>query len=352
MKIGTVSRGLAAGLAAFGLTTSSAPGAWAQRGATSVSGTASNNYAASGAHGDLTMDELAALPREVAPFPVPLKMATVRFLAGKKRVYVPSYALMITRAGGATAYSGGGLTSDASRRSSIETHMSGVPDALGTQLATEAYADLIAKLKAAGYEVITQPLPGAPAAKGPTVMSSTHQMVYGPDGAPLTPGLPWVDINIMAFNPVVGRNNPNGDDIIVLLPGMGIDYERLSSSGSHAYGTSADVGARLRFHVMGLSGAYVSVHSPAPYNASWSGSFMVDQGAGTDEPFAILVQTGDKSDNKALAASLAMLGGNMYRQNKIYEAMADPGRFAALTRAAFQGMNASLIAGLQQAAAK
>jgi hypothetical protein len=45
-------------------------------------------------------------------------------------------------------------------------------------------------------------------------------------------------------------------------------------------------------------------------------------------------------------------GGSMYRQNKIYQATADPGRFAALTRAAFQGLNTSLVAGLQQAATK
>jgi len=344
MRIGRIVL-MAAAMAAL------ATAAAAQRGGTSVSGTASNNYATSGMKGDLTMQELRALPREVAPFPVALKATSPKFLGGK-RVYVPSYALMITRAGGATAYSGGGLTSDAARRSSIETSLTGVPDALGSQLATEAYADLKAKLSAAGYELVG-PLQNAPAPLGPVAKSSTGQAVYAPAGAPLVPGLPWVNINVGAFNPVVGRNNPNGDDIIVLLPGMGIDYQRLASSGSHAYGTSADVGTRLRFHVMGLSGANTVQHSGPPYNATWASSFLVEQGAGTDEPFALLVQTGDRSDNRALSNGLAMAGfGSIYRQNQIYEAQAEPGRFAALTRAAFQAMNTSIVEQLKQAGAK
>ena len=336
-------------LAVLALSTATAAPANAQ----SVSGAAGEGYATSAIKNDLTLEQLKAMPREVSPFTVPLKAQLARFFSGKKRIYVPSYALMITRAGEASAYAGGALSRNAGRRTTIQTTLAGVPDELGAQLATEAHADLVARLKAAGYEVLAAPPADAPAPIGPTTKSPTGQTVYGPAGAPLVPGLPWVNSNVGAFNKVVGRGSTNGDDLIVLLPGLGIDYERMQSSGTSNYGGHADVGARLRFHVMEQSGAFFSLHSPQPYNSAWSGNFYVEKGAGTDEPFAVLTQTGDKSDSKALHVGLALVGlGSTYKQKKIYEAEADPDRFAALTRAAFKGMNMSLVEQLKESSAR
>ena len=322
----------------------------------SATATSSTNYANSSTSGGITMEQLRALPREVSAFTVPLKAQTVRFFAGKRRVYVPSFSLMITQSGAARAYAGGSGSSDNARASEIQTTLTGITDDLGVSLAGEAYADLISRLKEAGYEVVTAPPAGSPAPIGTTAKSFSGQPLYGPSAAPLTPGMPWLKAGVTTgttFNSLVGRGNPDGEDLIVLMPGMGIDYESLQSSGNHIYGATAQVGTRLRFHIMGFSGAWFALHSPQPYNAAWNGYFYVENGAGTDEPFAVLAQTGDKSDSRALHTGLALLGmSSRFKEKKIYEAQAEPGRFAALTRAAFQGLNASLVDQIKQAAAK
>jgi hypothetical protein len=304
----------------------------------------------------MTMEQLRALPREVPALTVPLKGQTVRFFAGKRRIYVPSFSLMITQSGEAKAYAGGSGSSDNARASEIQTTLTGITDDLGVSLAGEAYADLVTRLQQAGYEVVTAPPAGSPALIGTTATSFTGQPVYGPSAAPLTPGMPWLKAGVStgtSFNSLVGRGNPDGEDLIVLMPGMGIDYESLQSSGSHVYGATAEVGTRLRFHIMGFSGAWFALHSPQPYNAHWNGYFYVENGSGTDEPFAVLTQTGDKSDSRALHTGLALLGvSSRFKQKKIFEAQAEPGRFAALTRAAFQGLNASLVDQIKLAAAK
>ena len=326
------------------------------QGSQSATATSSTNYANSGATGDMTMEQLRALPREVPILTVPLKAQFVRFFAGKRRVYVPSFSLMITQSGAASAYSGGSGSSDNARQSEIQTTLSGVTDDLGVSLADEAYRDLVTRIQQAGYEVVTTPPPGSPAPIGTTATSFSGQPVYGPRNAPLTPGMPWLKLGGntgTAFNSLVARGNPAGEDLIVLMPGMGIDYEDMQSSGRHVYGSSAEVGTRLRFHIMGFSGAFFALHSPQPYNAYWNGNFLLENGSGTDEPFAVMTQTGDKSDSRALHTGLALLGvSSRFKVKKIYEVQAEPGRFAALTRAAFQGLNASLVDQIKLAAAK
>ena len=322
----------------------------------SATATSSTNYANSSASGGMTMEQLQAMPRELPALTVPLKGQFVRFFAGKRRVYVPSFSLMITQSGEAKAYAGGSGSSDNARVSEIQTTLTGITDDLGVSLAGESYADLITRLQQAGYDVVTAPPAGSPAPIGTTATSFSGQPVYGPRNAPLTPGMPWLKLGGgtgTTFNSLVGRGNPDGEDLIVLLPGMGIDYEPLQSSGNRLYGATAEVGTRLRFHIIGFSGALFALHSPQPYNAHWNGNFLLENGSGTDEPFAVLVQTGDKSDSRALHTGLALLGvSSRFKQKKIYEAQAEPGRFAALTRAAFQGLNASLVDQIKLAAAK
>jgi len=322
-------------------------------GATSAHGTASTNYATTGTKGDLSLSQLAAMPKTVEPFQVPLKTFGARFLKGKTRIYVPSYALMIVRSGTATAYAGGFGSTQNSRRSSIKTGLVGVSEDLATQLAGEAYADLIKRLKDAGYEVITADglPPDAPAPLATPVKGTTGQPVYAPPGAPIRPGAPGLATfasNIYAFGKMAETQ-----DATILQPGLAIDYEWLESSGSHAYSATAEVGARLRFHAVGASGANIITKSGPPYRGGWPGSFLVQNGAGTDEPFGVMYEVDDRSDSRILSNAMALAGfGSMYRQSKVYAVEVDPDRYAALVRAAFQGMNASIVESMKAVADK
>jgi hypothetical protein len=347
----TISRLAAAG--ALLMTAGLAQAAEDRTGSTSTHGTASTNYANSRTDGQMSLSDLAAMPKTVEPFPVPLKTFQTRFLKGKTRVYLPSYALTLVRSGKATAYAGGFGSTVNGRRSSITTGLVGVSDELATQLAGEAYADMVKRLKEAGYEVITAEglPPDSPAPLGAQIKGITGQPVYSPPGAPLRPGaplLPAFSSNIYAYGKFV-----EATDAIVLQPGLGIDYEWLESSGNHNYSSSATVGARLRFHAVGNSGANIIAKSAPPYRGGWPGSFLVQNGAGTDEPFAIMYEIDDRSDSRLVSNAMALAGfGSMYRQSKVYAVEVDPDRYAALVRAAFQGMNASIIEQMKAAAAK
>ena len=71
---------------------------------------------------------------------------------------------------------------------------------------------------------------------------------------------------------------------------------------------------------------------------------------GSPEPFAVMVKAGDRSDSKGLHNALVEAGfGSLYRQSLVYAVEADPGRFAALSRAAFQGYNAALVEEIRRA---
>ena len=58
----------------------------------------------------------------------------------------------------------------------------------------------------------------------------------------------------------------------------------------------------------------------------------------------------DRSDDVALHNTFAELGlGSMYRQSKYYGVEVDPGRYQALARAAYQGLNAALVSEILKA---
>lgn len=74
--------------------------------------------------------------------------------------------------------------------------------------------------------------------------------------------------------------------------------------------------------------------------------------SGSDELFGVLVQTEDRSDDVGMHNAFAEAGmGSVYRQSLVYAVEADPGRFAALCRAAFQGFNTALVEEIRRARA-
>ena len=108
---------------------------------------------------------------------------------------------------------------------------------------------------------------------------------------------------------------------------------------------SASINADVRFHLLGGSGALVTVTPPPPYRGGWGASYLMPNNYGSAEPFAIMYEIDDKSDSKGIHNALALAGiGDIYRQSKYYAVEADPGRYAALVRAAYRGINAAIVA--------
>lgn len=339
--------GLAVGAGAL------ASGAYAEdrSGATSVGGFAGRNYATSGAKGALSLADLAAMPKSVAPFPVKLNAVNTKFMKGKTRIAVAAYGLYVVRSGSATAHAGGFGSKSASRRTSLSTALVGVSDDLASQIAEESYADLLKRLTDAGFEVAPNDAVQAAIHEiGLANKGAAGQNLYSPRAAPARAGMLFTPALSGLGNQAAYTRACDALDAIFLFPTLGIDYERLLSSGNHMYGANAEVGANLRFHAMEGSGAIFMQKPPPPYRGAWPGNFMMPQGSGTDEPFAIMYQVDDRSDSALVSSAMALAGlGSLYRQNKIYAVQADPDRYAALARAAFQGFNTALVSELQKA---
>jgi hypothetical protein len=324
-------------------------------GATSASGAAGRSYANGSTGGFASLSQIASLPRTVAPIPITVKPTGLKYLKGKTRVALTGYTLGVIRSGAASAYGGGFGSEQAGRRVSITTALVGVDDAMPAQLADEAYKDLAKRLTDAGFEVIpndqVQASPiGKLASRGSQTVGEGKISLYAPQYAPIRIGTLALGGLTM---PAAG--GPNGDaakalDAIVVNPTMIVDYENIGGSGNRAYSGNASVDAEVRFHLMANSGAMITVTPPPPYKGGWPGSLLMPTQMGTGEQFGIMYETNDKSDDRNLHNAIAMAGlGDIYRQSKVYAVEVDPGRYAALVRAAYAGLNTAIVAEMVKA---
>jgi len=330
--------------------------AQAQQGSQGASGMVGASYAGSSQKGAADLQAIAALPTDgLTPFPVKLKATAARHFS--KRIAIPTYSFMLVRSGHSTAYAGGAGSMMMGRRTTIDTALVGISDEMAQTWAQDAYDDLVAQLARAGFEVI----PAAEVAANPDIQkvaavpspaltappqTTQKQPVYGPAAAPLRQ-----DAWFLSLRPNAYGDASKSLDAVILLPGLSVDYERIASSGTKNWSANASVDANLRFHAVENSGASFALQPPAPYRGTWIGMFVMPEGSGTDAPFGVMDQTGDKSDNVALHTALALSGlGNTFKQKKVYAVTVDPGRYGALVRCAYQGFNAALVAEIVKAA--
>ncbi len=130
-------------------------------------------------------------------------------------------------------------------------------------------------------------------------------------------------------------------DAVLLMPIISIDHMDIVNSGRSNYGGQATVQADLNFHV---SPSYVSFIWGNDRGGSMPGALVFQRKAAAGELFGILYKTDDRSDSKALHNAMAEAGfGSIYRQSIVYGAEVVPERYAALTRAAFQGVNQTIV---------
>ncbi len=328
-------------------------------GSTSVSGSVGRSYAGADAHGVQSMASLSLMPTTVAPIAVRLKGWNGKFLAGRPRIAVPSYTLALVRAGQATAFGGGAGSEMAGRRAKLVTALVGVPDDLAEKLVDEANRDLIERLAAAGYDVVPQSEVRAAqdyarlqalGRRGPGV---NKMSLYGAADAPLFNGGP------MSANPMAGAkasmvlNDLSAElDAVVINPVLAIDYQQLESTGNRTFSGSAHVGAKVWFSIQAGSGAHFLYGKRRGLGGGMPGTAVLAAHHGSEEPFGLMYEADDRSDSVALHNAFALAGlGSVYRQSKAYAVEVHPDRYAALVRAAFQGMNAAIVEEVRKARA-
>ena len=328
-------------------------------GATSVETAVGRSYAGSQEKGAVSLAQIGFLPKTVAPFAIELDGWNEKFLSRRPRIAIAAYGFGVARSASASASGAGNGSELTPRRSKLATYLDNVPDDLATRLAEEAYRDLVERLKSAGFEVVS----AEEVAASPTMQAVARHpgpvagkaggaswITYAPAAAPLIKG--YANEGGLGALAASGASMKLGQaskdlDAVVLLPRLMVDNVAMQSSGQRMFVANASVDAKVRFSLTGASrtdfiwgndrgGAMPGAFTMKPY--------------GSPEPFAVMVKASDRSDSKALHNALADAGfGSLYRQSLVYAVEADPGRFTALSRAAFQGYNAALVEEIRRA---
>ncbi|MDO8902430.1 MAG: hypothetical protein Q7V15_13865 [Phenylobacterium sp.] len=333
-------------------------------GATSVSGAVGRSYVGSESGGRVSLAQLDMMPDMAAPLPVALQGHATRYLANRPKIAIPGYTLAFVHGASASAFAAGAGTQTVQRRTEIATRLVGLTDDMARDLADAAYADLVSQLEAAGFEVVdlatllaseqvarlarhTEPLGG----KGIIDSRATKAWIaYGPRALPPIKGHAFeTGMGAIAASGAlmtIGRASRDLDAIFI-TPRLLIDYIDMDSTGQRTYRGSGSVDAELRFGVNPTSHVdFVWGNNSGGAMPGWFST----KGAYTPQPFGILAQTADRSDSIATHNALVSIGfGSIYRQSLVYDAEISPKRYAALSRAAFQGFNAALVSEIRKA---
>lgn len=336
----------------------SAPPPSNKTGVTGVTGAVGRSYAGSDTDGFASLAQISMLPRTAAPIALQLKPWNPKVSTRRPRVLVPTYALALVRTGEVSAFAGGAGSEMAPRRTSLKTALVGVSDELAEQLAQEAYDDLVMRLRAAGFDVVTpEQIAATPeAARLEVVGTRTRGVngwsVYGPRTAPLRSGHPYASAVLAGSRAAIIMTDMSIEtDALILTPQLALDYQQLETTGRRTYVGSAQVGAKVWFDVLNGSGANFLVGgSRKGLGSGPYGGFLMQGNHGSTERFGIMYEVDDRSDSVALHNAFAQAGlGSLYRQSKVYAVEVVPERYAALARAAFQGLNMSIVSELKKA---
>ncbi len=335
----------------------SAPAPSTRTGVTGVTGAVGRSYVGSQEDGFASLGQIAMLPRVVPAMALRLKPWNPKVSTKRPRILVPTYALALIRTGKVSAFAGGAGSEMAPRRTSIATALVGVDDALAERLAQEAYDDLVMRLKAAGFDVVApeeiaaSPEIGRLQVVGQRTRGQGGMSVYGPLSAPLRAGHPYTAAPLSSSKSAIVFSDMSAElDALVLTPQMALDYQWLESTGRRTYVGSAQVEAKVWFSVQSGSGANFVYGQRKGLGSGPYGGFLMDGHHGSTEPFGIMYEVDDRSDNVAISNAFANAGlGSLYRQSQVYAIEVAPERYAALVRAAFQGLNMSIVAELRKA---
>lgn len=312
-------------------------------------------YAGAQTKGFASTAMIRTLPKTAAPFPYVLKGGGERNLKGRPRIAVPTYTLAIVRQGSVRASAAGAGAELNQRATSINTILVGVDDDLAQKIADDANADLIKRLTDAGFDVVPQDQVQASkelartALEGAKVKGVNDWTIYGARAAPLRSGHVYSKAVLAGSGASIVLNDVSVElDAVMLSPYLVLDYERLGGSGRSNYTGSASASMETRFRASDSGANFLYGAGKGKGGGMW-GSFKAES-TGTDELFGVMFEVDDRSDDPGVSRAFATLGlGSLYRQSKYYGVEAVPERYAALARAAYQGLNAALVDQIKKA---
>lgn len=333
----------------------------------SVGAMAGRSYAASEQGAGLSLDRIEALPAELPPLQVPLRADKPEVLRARARIAVPSYALSFLRTGDVSAHAAGQGSSIAQRSVRIKVVLAGLTDQDYRQLADEAYADLLQRLRRVGVEPITHAelsrLPGYGAVERVAGnmrsdaghVTGRHEQqwtVYGASDAPLVKGMAMEDgLGAVAGAQAVLKLVDVGVDVdaLIVQPLLVVDFVQMDSSGNSMFGGRASADARLLFSVHPRSHVAINYALKKGRGNLW-GPLSLAQTVSSDEPFAVLRKVSENTDDQALYQGLLATGfGTMFKKSEGYVAQVASERYKGLVRAAYRGYNTAIAARIAEA---
>jgi hypothetical protein len=308
---------------------------------------------------------MAAEPVDVGDFD-PSGRVRMQMAGDKKQstVFIPSYRVAFQIAGKATASTRGGFSLGGSRsatRATTDTALDGVDFALMQSIADRAHQDLVARLQAAGFTVLTdEQWRAAPSAaklewgeassaeksvtrEGKTGSIDTAFVIVVP------PGMQNWPESVMPANLGASRSLRRELEATMVVPRLVVNYVALSSSGrgkSGVFSRGSEVTARPLIH----GGAYAAGFGFDNWRVRLGqhGGFMEFKPDGVIEAPGDFA-TVDESEvdvsgaNTANAISWALAGVGTFSEANFLRYKANPEAYASLALQALARQNAVLV---------
>ncbi len=348
----------------------SAAGAQAQTPgvAQAVESVVGKTYSGSAANAGMALEQIAALPGEVAPFALSFKEWNAKELAGRPRIAVPSYGVSFIRSAEAFAStaSAGGLLSSARRAVKYQTALAGVKEDLFPQLADEAYADLVKRFADAGIDVVPQEDFRAALDVADIWVEGNRSQgsrkldgradkgwsVHGARAAPLLKGMSMDSMFGMPGSLGAVQNAGVSVNAVTVHPLLVLDYIALDSSGNSTFARNASISANTVFSISPASRVDFGYKEKKMPGTGYGGALTLEGPVASNEPFAAIAETEDRSDNTAVHNALALVGfGSVYKQSKVFAVEAAEKRYIALARAAYRSFNQAIVDQVRKARA-
>ncbi|MGE0667645.1 MAG: hypothetical protein AB7O49_13895 [Sphingomonadales bacterium] len=326
---------------------------------------ASASYSSSDAEGGMSLDQIRAMPTDVAPFPVQLKVDGGKYLKVRPKIMVPSYGVAYIVSAEARASGAGSGSSMVNRAIRYNTALVGIDEAAMRLWANEAHADLVTRLTEAGFDVVAPDALRADPDYAKVKLTEGNRtqdaqiidgrakkgwIVFGADAAPLIKGMSLeTGLGALAAGGSLGaiQNAGVDQDATTFHPMLVLDYIGIESSGQKLYSGRASISAETNFGIHPRSKVDFAYKIKRMGGTGYPGWFTIPDGYSSGEPFGVLREVDDKSDNLALHGAMALLGlSNSYTQRKVLAVEAVPERYGALVRAAYQGYNQAIVDGI------
>ena len=308
-----------------------------------------------------------AAPAALAQAAIKLSGSPGNLLKRRKRVAVPAYHVTFIMQQQATAVAGIGA------RTRLNTVLTGISEQQMRRLTDEAYADLVAKLKAAGVDVVSaeearsiaagvEAVPGNRDIQqvGPTITIGKSikagWAAFGASEAPLlkpyhNPGSPTGATGLAAL----GANGKLGGaakaiDASALIPALTIDYADMEAKTGVGMlgGAKASVGGTVQFSLRAVSSA--TLVGQEDRGAAYAMGWRMTKDLVIPAPFAA-VDTGGAGVREGSMTAEADENYVMRDRARGDAIRADPAAWEGLVRQAFTAFNTAVVGEVRKAKA-